>query len=66
MEFTRLKKQQIYLMNKVNTISEELLNVMELLDVISQIIEPYEEEETDTETDTDDDIELLETNSDEN
>lgn len=63
MEFTRLKKQQIYLMNKVNTISEELLNVMELLDVISQIIEPYEEEE---ETDTDDDIELLETNSDEN
>ena len=61
MEFTRLKKQQIYLMDKVKTISDELLNVMELLDVISQIIEPYEEDETDT----DDDIELLETYSDE-
>lgn len=79
MEISGLKRQQIYLMKKVNNLSDELVNVMELLELVSQIIEQDEKQKEDDQTndsnndsDSEDDdikpdvIQLLETYSDEN
>lgn len=69
MENSGLKKQQIYLMKKINNLSDELVNVMELLELVSQIIE-QDEKHDDSNSEEDnkksDIIQLLETYSDEN
>ena len=72
MKVSGLKNQQLYLMKKMEKLSEELVNVMKLLELVSQIVEQDEEKDDDlTDSDTDDeidtdDIKLLETHSDEN
>lgn len=71
MEISGLKKQQIYLMKKINNLSDELVNVMELLELVSQIIE-QDEKHDNSDSDSEEDnkksdiIQLLETYSDEN
>ena len=55
MEILGLKKQQIYLMDKVKKLSDELLNVMELLELVSQIIDQDDD-------DSDDELEPIDSN----
>ena len=75
MEISGLKRQQIYLMNKINNLSDELVNVMELLELVSQIIEQDEKHnnsDSDSDSDSEEDdnkpdiMQLLDTYSDEN
>lgn len=47
MKVSGLKNQQRYLMNKVKNLSDELVDVMELLELVSQIVEQDEEKDDD-------------------
>ena len=70
MKISGLKNQQIYLMNKIKNLSNELVNVMELLELVSQIIEQDEKMvDSDSDSDSDSDVkmglnDLIETYSD--
>ena len=71
MEISGLKKQQIYLMEKVRKLSDEIVNVMELLELVSQIIDQDNEEDDDSDSDSNSDVkmglnDLIETYSEEN
>jgi hypothetical protein len=67
MENSGLKKQQIYLMEKVRKLSDEIVNVMELLELVSQIIDQDNEEDDDSDSDVKMGLnDLIETYSDEN
>jgi hypothetical protein len=66
MENSGLKKQQIYLMEKVRKLSYEIVNVMELLELVSQIIDQDNEEDDDSDSDVKMGLnDLIETYSDE-
>jgi len=68
MEISGLKKQQHYLMEKVRKLSDEIVNIMELLELVSQMIEQDEEqekkqeynqmEESDSDSDSDNDSDV--------
>ena len=47
MKVSGLKNQQRYLLKKVENLSDELVNVMELLELVSQIVEQDEEKDDD-------------------
>ena len=47
MKVSGLKNQQRYLMKKVENLSNELVDVMELLELVSQIVEQDEEKDDD-------------------
>jgi hypothetical protein len=47
MKISGLKNQQCYLMKKIDNLSDELVNVIELLELVSQIVEQDEEESED-------------------
>jgi len=69
---SRMKEHQLFLMKRVETLTTELHHVMQILDLISQLVE-QDEEQFDMDSDTTDDsigktksvIQLLEEYSDE-
>jgi hypothetical protein len=69
---SRMKENQLFLMKRVDALTEELAHVMQILDLISQLVE-QDEERFDLDSDTTDDsigktksvIQLLEEYSDE-
>jgi hypothetical protein len=69
---SRMKENQLFLMKRVDALTEELAHVMRILDLISQLVE-QDEEQFDLDSDTTDDsigqtksvIQLLDEDSDE-
>jgi hypothetical protein len=67
-----MKENQLFLMKRVDALTEELAHVMQILDLISQLVE-QDEEQFDLDSDTTDDsigqtksvIQLLDEDSDE-
>ena len=69
---SRMKENKLFLMKRVDALTEELAHVMQILDLISQLVE-QDEEQFDLDSDTTDDsigqtksvIQLLDEDSDE-
>ena len=69
---SRMKENQLFLMKRVDALTEELAHVMRILDLISQLVE-QDDEQFDLDSDTTDDsigktkrvIQLIDEDSDE-
>jgi hypothetical protein len=60
---SRMKENQIFLMKRVDVLTEELHHVMRILDLISQLVEQDEAEEKQFDVDSSDDDSIGQTKS---
>jgi len=60
---SRMKENQIFLMKRVDALTEELHHVMRILDLISQLVEQDEAEEKQFDVDSSDDDSIGQTKS---
>ena len=60
---SRMKENQIFLMKRVDALTEELHHVMRILDLISQLVEQDEAEEKQFDIDSSDDDSIGQTKS---
>jgi hypothetical protein len=59
---SRMKENQLFLMKRVEALTEELAHVMRILDLISQLVE-QDEEQFDIDSDSSDDDSIGQTKS---